>query len=1015
MISFINSLCSNVFGLVASYMPAPRSIVEEVASYYTVIPGTDFDVGIVLTKVPKENPVFDLGLATGVTAAIVSCCVAAASVGLFAYKKYGDLKKLYDRTECDLGKQKDDAEAENRKLNDMLDEKDRMLQELSDQYEEEFRKMADTINELEIENQNMDDELESALRLEKEAEALLEDGIARELEMEELLLLKDRQIDDLLSEGRRLKFERQQLTKMIEKDHMQKKSLLAELKEAQMEMEHCINIIEERENNLRVYYEGEIQKKDEMIESLHEKLEVALQREKEMESLLVEAKGNERKVILFREQLENRNDELKEEVLSLKKRESEHQQDLQKLREECKMWEDKCKIQEEDRLKEQKRAREQQRMKEETLRNEDKYMLMELLHGIAERNFHLEHIALEHGNEHQQNITEEEQGKEKDKDLLDYMLNRKAEQYQRAQQERTNYYSRQWGDLTQMLQDLDICGVENLSELRNATSGQNSENLGGTLQKEFDEVSRQLHEATDKLQEAEEKAQEVEAKLREAEHRLIQKETLDRRAALKSEADRCVADQDFDSALALLRIIVKQYGNELECRVKEVRCLLALARTEEAQEVLDELPKEFKETHVMKIESALLSACNLEFCKSRMLLSEVLEVCPNHPRALIAQRFVQQRMLWEALPGIVDAKDFETALENIALATSLGCLYPWVSVDLARIKGNILCSLGRLMEACECFLSVLAVDEDEEDCRLRLGLCFLLLGRHRDAISEFTRLEEEAEKGEYLISLAEDLERMQPYGCPYKVLGVETHVGQDEIRKAYRRSALKYHPDKHKDDDKDCAHSMMLQINYANDLLSNKKKKNKYDNTRQAAEEYAAEVFGNANLPEWLDDEEDDESESDSDCEYNSDSDEESESNDESESDSEDDSESDSEDDSDVELMECSHSDYLDNYKDDEDDEDEELEDEEDDGDEELEDEEDDGDEELEDEEDDDEELDEEVNDDDTWEDISSEEYLEESDEDFDAMSDEESKDECDNDSVVESDDDSDDESNEGA
>ncbi|XP_064103290.1 protein PFC0760c-like [Macrobrachium nipponense] len=379
-------------------------------------------------------------------------------------------------------------------------------------------------------------------------------------------------------------------------------------------------------------------------------------------------------------------------------------------------------------------------------------------------------------------------------------------------------------------------------------------------------------------------------------------------------------------------------------------------------------------------------------------------------------------MLWEALPGMIDAKDYETALENIAVAMSLGCLYPWVSVDLARVKGNILCTLGKLEEACECFLSVLAVDEDQEDCRLRLGLCFLLLGRHTDAITEFAKLEED-EKGEYLVSLAEDLEKMQQYGCPYKVLGIKTDVAQDEIRNAYRRSALKYHPDKNDEADKDKMHLLMLQINCANDLLSNKKERKKYDNTRQAVEEYAAEVFKNPNLPEWLDDDEDDESESDCDFEYNSDSDDESES--DSEDDSDDESESDSEDDSDDEanltLMECSHSDHLDNessvgqLEEEDDDSYEELDDEEDED-------EDDAREDIpneewleeSDEEDDEFDADDEDDeDDDGWEDIPNEGCLEESSEEgdeIDSTSGEESQDECDSDSVEESDDDSDDE-----
>ncbi|XP_066948447.1 myosin-2 heavy chain-like [Macrobrachium rosenbergii] len=967
MSSFYKLLCA-LFGLVASCKPATR-IVEEINSYYTVIPGSDFDLDIVLTKIPKQKPALDFGWTAGVTAAFGTCCVVAASVGLFAFNKYGNLKKCLERMEHDLEKQKDDAVAETTKLRELLDRREIMIQEaeerrkdLADEYEAQIEKRNDMINELEIEKQDMNERLESAFHHGKEVETFLEESRAREHGMKSSL-----------------------------------RSLKEKLQHGDRKIEDLLNV----ERTIRL-----------------EQKELKEKHEKEIDKLL-------------------------EDRMWLEKKESENRQELQHLIEECEMWKEKCKIQEEITLTEQKRARDQRRIKEETLRNQDKYMLMALLHGIAERNFHLEHIALECGNENQQNVTEKEnQEKERAQDLFDHMQKTKAEQYDRAQQER-NDYLKQWGDLTQVLQDV-MYEDESLPELRHGISGRNSEidkicdqspedqrhkntptrkevqilkariaqledenlvlmeYLEGTLQQEFDEVFSHLEEAKDRLKDAEEKALERQGKLREAEYKLTEKnalsEDLDRRAVLKSEADRCIDNQDFDSALALLRFIVKYYGNEVECRVKEVRCLLALARIEEAQDVLDELPKEFKETCLVKIESALLSACNLEFEKSRLLLSQVLDVCPNHPRVLIAQDFVQQRMLWEALPGMIDATDFDGALENIALAMSLGCLYPWVSVDLARITGNIFCRLGKLKEASECFLNALAVDEYLENCRLRLSLCFLLLGRYTDAIAQLTKLGEENEMAEYLISLAEYLERMQQYGCPYKVLGVERDVAQDGIRKAYRRTALKYHPDKNQEADKETAHLIMLQINYANDLLSNAKSRKRYDKTRKAIEEYAAEIFENPNLPEWLEYEEADESESNWDSEYDSDS--------------ADEYESDSESDADVVgnsvLMECSYNDYLDSESNVDN----------------LEEEDGDSYEELEDEEDDDsyEELEDE-DDDDSYEELEDEdeEYTEKSDEegnnysgdDFHDDSSEESQDEWDNDSLEESDDGSNDESNE--
>jgi len=60
----------------------------------------------------------------------------------------------------------------------------------------------------------------------------------------------------------------------------------------------------------------------------------------------------------------------------------------------------------------------------------------------------------------------------------------------------------------------------------------------------------------------------------------------------------------------------------------------------------------------------------------------------------------------------------------------------------------------------------------------------------------------------------------------YHVLGLSEAATEDEIRKAYRRLALKYHPDKNKDQG---AEEIFKDISEAYEILSNKDKKRVYD------------------------------------------------------------------------------------------------------------------------------------------------------------------------------------------
>lgn len=61
----------------------------------------------------------------------------------------------------------------------------------------------------------------------------------------------------------------------------------------------------------------------------------------------------------------------------------------------------------------------------------------------------------------------------------------------------------------------------------------------------------------------------------------------------------------------------------------------------------------------------------------------------------------------------------------------------------------------------------------------------------------------------------------------YKLLGVSKNAGKDEIKKAFRKLAMKFHPDKNKDDKS--AEEKFKKINEAYAVLSNDEKRKQYD------------------------------------------------------------------------------------------------------------------------------------------------------------------------------------------
>lgn len=60
----------------------------------------------------------------------------------------------------------------------------------------------------------------------------------------------------------------------------------------------------------------------------------------------------------------------------------------------------------------------------------------------------------------------------------------------------------------------------------------------------------------------------------------------------------------------------------------------------------------------------------------------------------------------------------------------------------------------------------------------------------------------------------------------YKVLGLKKNCNQNDIKRAYRKLAMKYHPDKSNSDTSD----IFRQITDAYEVLGDETKRNQYDN-----------------------------------------------------------------------------------------------------------------------------------------------------------------------------------------
>ncbi|KAK1810741.1 hypothetical protein LTR12_014895 [Friedmanniomyces endolithicus] len=71
---------------------------------------------------------------------------------------------------------------------------------------------------------------------------------------------------------------------------------------------------------------------------------------------------------------------------------------------------------------------------------------------------------------------------------------------------------------------------------------------------------------------------------------------------------------------------------------------------------------------------------------------------------------------------------------------------------------------------------------------------------------------------------------------PYAVLSVDRSATPDQIKSSYRKSALKHHPDKALPEDKDAAHTKFQQVAFAYAILSDERRRKRYDTTGNTSE-----------------------------------------------------------------------------------------------------------------------------------------------------------------------------------
>ncbi|KAK4470387.1 hypothetical protein MN116_005947 [Schistosoma mekongi] len=293
---------------------------------------------------------------------------------------------------------------------------------------------------------------------------------------------------------------------------------------------------------------------------------------------------------------------------------------------------------------------------------------------------------------------------------------------------------------------------------------------------------------------------------------------------------------DFRHALYLITKCTELAPASLNINLQKLHVLIQLKRFTEAKNLVENLLHSHDSSVDLLFYRGLCLYYLDHFDKAISHFQHVLRLHPDHVEAQKVYKRAKNLLKFkeEGNTFIHDHK-YSQAFESYSKALEIDPLHDIINAKLYCNRACALFYLDRFDEALNDCDNAISLEPNYVKARIRRAKCYSSLGEYEKSVEEWTTVvkldgSRENKKSLQAAKTALSVSQQRDY---YKILGLKRNASSDDIKQAYKKSALLYHPDRHTNADEATVKDnerKFKEVGEAYSILSDPEKRRQYDN-----------------------------------------------------------------------------------------------------------------------------------------------------------------------------------------